>query len=198
MSEQSLVFLDLETTGLDPVTDLVVEIGALHVSNDLRDVREEFHVVVDDPRAFALMGREVRDMHAASGLVLDMLGRDTLYPTEAWYTLDTWLNEVSVCQRHSVMLCGDSVHFDRSFLAMSDRAPGSQADLFRRSICERLHHRMLDVSAFRVARELWGVEPCPPVAELGILGGRTLVEHRALPDCYASLAKARWHLGRLT
>ena len=48
-------------------------------------------------------------------------------------------------------------------------------------------HRLLDVSAFRVARAAIGLPDCD------VIGGG----HRAQSDVVASIAKCKWHLSRL-
>ena len=62
--------------------------------------------------------------------------------------------------------------------------PGERRALLERTAAGR---RLLDVSAFRVAREVLGY----PAQDFGPAA------HRAQADVMASIAKCRWHLSRL-
>ncbi len=162
-----IIFLDIETTGLDPTVDRILEVAAVEVTPAMEPVRGISSVIQHDP-AKCNMVEYVRDMHTRSGLLAAL-------PTGLAFGLarDRFLEWLGPGPH---TLAGDSVHFDRSFLIAQWPAVAAQ-----------FSHRLLDVSAFNVARAVLGLPACP------ILGGN----HRAEADVLASIARARWHLSRI-
>ena len=62
--------MDLEMTGLDSRTDVIVEIATLVTDDDLNIVAEGPDLVVHQPpEALANMDKVVVDMHTSSGLL---------------------------------------------------------------------------------------------------------------------------------
>jgi oligoribonuclease len=168
MSKAKYLFLDLETTGLDPRRESILECAALVVTADLR--------ILDDTDRVLHFDRSVErepidpfviDMHTVNGLWLDCehsadevdLVACTL---EGMIAAHDW-------EEGKPILAGASIHFDRSFL--QTHMP---------SIVERLHHRMLDVSSLKLLRKDAGAPDMPKVDV-----------HRAMPDALHSLAEAR-------
>ncbi len=81
-----------------------------------------------------------------------------------------WLS--SFRKPKGVVLVGNSVHFDRSF--MEEHLPSST---------KLLHYRMIDTSAMRMCFREWCEEPPAEVK----------MAHRAMKDCEASLDTLRWN-----
>lgn len=170
----NVVFLDLETTGLDPATDRILEIAAARVNERLEPVDGFTAVVRPNPGIGLAMDDYVREMHTKNGLLAELDRGQTL--VEVTKPFCEWLQR----QRNGdekLTLAGDSVHFDLSFLRS-----------WIPTAAVHFSHRLLDISAFRVAREFCGAEACPIVSSSG---------HRAQGDVLASIAKARWHLSRV-
>lgn len=162
------LFLDLETTGLDPQYCSILECAAVVVDSDLL-VLEEIEMVLRFDRAEAVLVIDpiVVDMHTTNGL-----WSDCEQITDDVETLVCVLD--GVIDRYEwdegkPILAGSSIHFDRSFLQA--HAP---------AIVARLHYRMLDVSSLKMIRKDAGA-PDMPKAEA----------HRALPDALESLEQAR-------
>jgi oligoribonuclease len=172
-----IVFLDLETTGLNPQTDLILEVAAALVDPQLNPV-DGFSAVIHRPRTdtFPRADAFVQNMHTRNGLwaECDAAPHGLVEVTDA---MVAWLTRISVSPGEKFTLAGDSVHFDLAFLRSS---------MLR--VADRFSHRLLDVSAFRVAREFIGAPGCP-------IAGADV--HRAQGDVLASIAKARWHLSRV-
>lgn len=177
----SLVFLDLETAGLDPNKGMILEVAAARVTPML-EIESTFHAVISPGKSgvgidWGQLDPVVQEMHAANGLRAEIEAGGGYAHTEVAAGLRAWLE---LGAPHT--LAGDSVHFDYRWLL--NEMP---------HVAAYFSHRLLDVSAFRVARELLteagapGYEPCPIAP-----GG-----HRAWPDVQASIAKARWHLSRV-
>jgi deoxyuridine 5'-triphosphate nucleotidohydrolase len=65
-----LIWMDLEMTGLDPGTDVIVEIATLATDDELEIVAEGPDLVVHQPEeALASMAPVVTEMHTSSGLI---------------------------------------------------------------------------------------------------------------------------------
>jgi oligoribonuclease len=170
----SLIFLDLETTGLDPAKGMILEVAAARVSATL-EVEDTFQAIISPGKSgvgldWAQCSPVVQEMHAANGLRAETENAGHSFMT-VYDGLKMWLTPGAP---HT--LAGDSVHFDYRWLL--NEMP---------NVAALFSHRLLDVSAFRVARELCGLSPCPIAP-----GG-----HRAWPDVQSSIAKARWHLSRV-
>lgn len=172
----ALIFLDLETTGLHAHTDRILEIAAAVVDEQLNPI-SGFTAVIKPPdgveiaNLIASVDPVVREMHHKNGLWNELPHGRTLSEVTAGFC--GWL---AGHKGRPHTLAGDSVHFDLAFLK-SWLPVAAMA----------FSHRLLDVSAFRVARDLCGRQACP------IAGGG----HRAQSDVMASIAKARWHLSRI-
>src|SRR4051794_34763172 len=111
-----LVWMDLEMTGLDHTTNVIVEIATLVTDDELNVIAEGPDLVVHQPDdALALMDKVVVDMHTHSGL-LDLIKSSTTTLDEAGAaTLD--FIRTHVPEAGTAPLCGNSIGMDRRFLA---------------------------------------------------------------------------------
>lgn len=161
-NEVGLIWFDLETTGLDPSVDEILEVGAFATNGCLKPVEgaipATFHSYVRLPRMptdDAEVGEwltetmhlpeEVREMHQNSGLLDALLSHGQSLPRADMVDcrLRQWL--VDLAAEHKFRrfhLSGSSIAFDRKF---------ANQDLFR--FDELLHYRMIDVSSFALACE---------------------------------------------
>jgi len=161
-----LLFLDLETTGLDPELDDVLEVGwILTEGADLRPIGSYQATVRQYWSGTGIGSRPavaapVEAMHTDSGLWVDVEKAHWLPQAIEGVTLDA----LQGLAPGTVMLAGYSVHFDREFL---------------RRIMPTLHrflsHRIVDVSTVRTL--FWSTRE-------GDSGSRKA--HRALADCEES------------
>lgn len=165
-----MVFLDLETTGLHPKADTILELGVLVV--DVQTMRIEtaaswpiYHerMVRDDcsvrvPTSLLINVPFVRDMHTRNGLLAVCDGHTSMKMHEVEDAA------MEIIPLRSV-LAGFSVHFDRSFI--DEHMPRLGATL---------HHRIVNVSSFRDCMREWLRDRVPGEADF-------VAEHRALADC---------------
>jgi oligoribonuclease len=136
----NLVWIDLEMTGLDPQSDVILQ-AALIVTDQTLQPLEEFVVDVWQPSA-ALEGMVpfVRTMHERTGLLKRV----------AASSIDLGAAERSILERvagwcpYRPILCGNSIASDRKFI-----------DRFMPALSGYLHYRMLDVSTLKVLAQLW-------------------------------------------
>jgi oligoribonuclease len=166
--------MDLEMTGLDPTTDVIVEIASLVTDDDLEIVAEGPDLVVHQPaEVLARMEKVVREMHTRSGL-LAAIEASTLTLAEAGEQTLAFVKE-HVPQPRTVPLCGNSIGTDRRFLARW--LPAIEA---------YLHYRSIDVSTIKELARRWY-----PGA---LAGAPAKVErHRALGDIRESVAELRYY-----
>ena len=111
-----LVWMDLEMTGLDHTSDVIVEIATLVTDDELNIVAEGPDLVVYQPdEVLAKMDPFVVDMHTKSGL-LDQIKASTITLEEAGAETLAFIREHAPVAR-AVPLCGNSIGTDRRFLA---------------------------------------------------------------------------------
>jgi len=143
VSGQRLIWLDLETTGLDPRDEHIIEIAMAEATvADPFTITRRFEALVWSPRDPSCLDPVVREMHEKSGLLaLQSIGLPGAYTVEGLALV--WLGPVAE-DATKPMLAGRNVGFDRSFL---------QAHMTR--LARRFHHHLWDVSSHeQLARHL--------------------------------------------
>jgi oligoribonuclease len=136
-----LVWVDLEMTGLDPDTCVIVEIAAVITGPDLVPIAEVERVVWQPDEALARMDPFVRDMHQRSGLYERIRASKTgLAAAER----DVMALVTQHCTFREAVLAGNSIHQDRRFL--SRYMPVFEGFL---------HYRQVDVSSLKVLSQAW-------------------------------------------
>lgn len=138
-----LVWMDLEMTGLDHTSDVIVEIATLITDDDLNIIAEGPDLVVQaSDEELAAMDPFVVDMHTKSGL-LDQIKASTITLEQAGEATLAFIKE-HVPEERSVPLCGNSIGTDRRFLAA-----------YLPTIEEYLHYRSIDVSSVKELVKRW-------------------------------------------
>lgn len=161
-------------TGLDPETDVIVEIATIVTDDELVIVAEGPDLVVhatDDQ--LAAMNDVVRTMHTSSGL-LEAIRSSTVDLATAGAETLAFITE-HVPEPRTVPLCGNSIGTDRRFLAR-----------WLPEIEEHLHYRSVDVSSVKELARRWYPEA---VAKAPGKHGT----HRALDDIRESIAELRYY-----
>jgi len=170
--EASLLWVDLEMTGLDPETCAIVEIATLLTSDDLEVVAEGPCLVVHQSDAvLASMSDHVRELHSRSGL-LDLIRSSSVTLREAEAKVLDFVRQHCAAER--ALLCGNSVWQDRRFL-----------ERHMPELVRYLHYRIIDVSTVKeLSRRWYGARgQAPDKAD----------HHRALDDIRESIAELRWY-----
>lgn len=151
-----LVWLDLETTGLDPAKGHILEIGVVVTDMELREVdRKAWVLPYVRESILTSMDDYVLNMHMANSLLKEVWIEPTLHENTGDLqtraarerknivrNIASWIRNTAGpdSSKSERYMAGSSIHFDRSWLAYHYPA-----------ILEEVSHRMVDVSTFKVA-----------------------------------------------
>ena len=133
------LWIDLETTGLDPDYDRVIEVGWFLSDHHIKITDPQSVLITPDKIAWELMQQDtfVQTMHTENGLLKDMESFGTILIEDAedqiLEDLDKEAGDILL------ILSGASVHFDRGFIRN-----------WMPRLERRLSHRHMDVSALRL------------------------------------------------
>ena len=166
--------MDLEMTGLEPDTDVIVEIATLVTDDDLNIVAEGPDLVIHQPAAvLAIMKPIVVEMHTKSGL-LDAITSSTITLEEAGAATLEFI-KLHVPEARTVPLCGNSIGTDRRFLAK-----------YLPEIENYLHYRSVDVSSIKELVRRW-------YPRVYFASPTKTGNHRALGDILDSIKELKYY-----
>ena len=166
----TLIWLDMEMTGLEPDRDRIIEIAIVITNEKLETLAEAPVITVHQPDAVLdAMDDWNKNTHGKSGLI-DRVRASTVSEAEAEARMIAFLTDW-VPARTSPM-CGNSVCQDRRFLARW--MPKFEA---------YFHYRNLDVSTLKELAKRWRPEVYAGVKKAG--------SHTALADIHESIAELR-------
>ena len=145
ISDENLIWIDLEMTGLDPNSDLIIEIATIMTDKNLNVIDEGPSIVVNQSdEAMDSMDEWCTNQHGKSGLT-DRV-KNSVISEETAENLTLAFLKQHVPQHKSPM-CGNSICQDRRFLA---RYMPQLEDFF--------HYRNLDVSTLKELTSRWAPE----------------------------------------
>ena len=172
-SQDRIVWIDCEMTGLDLVADALIEVAALVTDSQLSVLGDGVDVVIRPPAAaIEQMSDVVREMHTSSGLLTELDAGLPLADAEAVVLeyVKAWVPEP-----RKAPLAGNSVGTDRGFLARDMAA-----------LEGHLHYRIVDVSSIKELARRW--YPRVYFASPAKRGG-----HRALADIQESIEELKYY-----
>jgi oligoribonuclease len=177
MALPHLIWIDCEMTGLDLVSDALVEIAVLVTDSELNIIGDGVDLVI---RATAgqleAMGDFVRQMHTSSGLITQI--PDGISVGKAEEEILNYLQSAGV-EAGKSPLAGNSVSVDRNFIARDMPLLSSY-----------LHYRTIDVSTIKELARRWHPKvffAAPPKTG----------NHRALGDIQDSIAELAYYRNAL-
>jgi len=178
VSDDRLVWVDLEMTGLDVEHDVIVEIACIVTDASLEALDDGVQLVVHaDADTLARMGDFVREMHTKSGLLPEISASSVDVAAAQAATLEYVKQHVPAAS--TAPLCGNSIGTDRRFLAR-----------YMTDLDEYLHYRSIDVSSLKELCRRWYpaiYRKRPGKAE----------HHRALADIRESIEELRFYRANL-
>jgi len=172
-SQDRIVWIDCEMTGLDLVADALIEVAALVTDSNLTVLGDGVDVVIRPPdESLVQMSQVVRDMHTSSGLLDELAEGAAMADAEAAVLeyIKAWVPEA-----RRAPLAGNSVATDRGFLARDMAA-----------LENHLHYRIVDVSSIKELARRW--YPRVYFASPAKRGG-----HRALADIQESIEELKYY-----
>jgi len=193
-----VVFIDLETTGLEPRNGSILEIAVVTTDDELNEVGEPLVSLVKPLHGlgYEAMDDFVYEMHTKSGLLTRLyeghhgdteMGWGRVTPSAMARDLprrcdveQMLIGAFQVAPR-SLIMAGSSIHFDRAWL---DEHMGDFTKLFS--------HRMIDVSSFTECAKRWAPEIYAKRPGLGP-DGKPVPQHRALDDIRMSIETLRYY-----
>lgn len=138
-----IAWIDVETTGLDPAREHLLEISLILTDNELNPVADPVSVLIDpsvedvhpDYKVGSDIARTVsdfiRDMHTSNGLFADLDAGLGVAPDEADGLIADAI-DAAAGEGGKPLLAGNSITLDRNFLEA--QAPRTYAALHYRSI----------------------------------------------------------------
>lgn len=161
-------------TGLDPATEVIVEIATLITDDDLNVIAEGPDLVINQPEAvLSTMDPVVVEMHTKSGLLTAIRASTVTLEQAGTATLE--FIKQHVVEPRTIPLCGNSIGTDRRFLAR-----------YLPEIENHLHYRSVDVSTIKELVKRWypGIEITRPTKSGA---------HRALDDVRESIRELKFY-----
>ncbi|MCD5416090.1 oligoribonuclease [Candidatus Bipolaricaulota bacterium] len=171
-SKMNMVWIDLETSGLNVNDRVILEIATIVTDKDLNVIAEGPDLVIHQPdKALAAMDGWCMKQHRASELI-DEVRHSTISLAQAE---EETLAFVSLyCPPRSCPLCGNAICFDRRFLIQ-----------YMPKLDELLSYRNVDVSTVKELVTRWRPE------EMKMIGNSKTSKHRARSDILESIAELR-------
>ncbi|MBC7001272.1 oligoribonuclease [Photobacterium sp. BZF1] len=172
ISDQNLIWIDLEMTGLDPEAHKIIEIATIVTDAQLNVLAEGPVLAIHQPEAeLAKMDEWCTTTHTNSGLVerirqSRISEEDAVRQTIAF--LEQWV------PKGASPICGNSIGQDRRFLYK--HMPELE---------QYFHYRYLDVSTLKELTRRWKPEVLDGFSKKG--------SHLALDDIHDSIAELRYY-----
>ncbi|GMQ45258.1 oligoribonuclease [Vibrio sp. 10N] len=171
-SDDNLIWVDLEMTGLDPETHKIIEIASIVTDSELNILAEGPVIAIHQPEAeLAKMDDWCTNTHTASGLVARVQAsehneesaiRETIAFLEKWVP------------KGKSPICGNSIGQDRRFLYK--HMPELE---------QYFHYRYVDVSTIKELTRRWKPEVLDGFSKQGT--------HLALDDIRESIAELKFY-----
>lgn len=179
LEAKRLAWIDLETTGLRPGKDAILEIGVIITDGTLRELASECWVIQPSlPVPIHEIDPKAMEMHHSNGLWVESLSSKISLGNTVLFKVIDFLNKHSY-GTEKMICCGSTVGFDRAFL----KAQAPKLD-------DAFHYRSIDVSSVKLLVQMFmpleaGQRP------------REEKKHRTLSDLRDSIAELKFYVACL-
>ena len=170
MKKATLLWVDLEMTGLDPEIDKICEVAAIATDMDLNEIATYEAVVKVDEKL--MKSRMVGDFWEKNSKSRDALFSQNQSGKPIATVEKELLSFLDKYFEKTVYLAGNSIHQDRKFIERE-----------MPKLNQKLHYRMLDVSAWKIYFENALKKKFNKPEN-----------HRALDDINGSIEELKWYL----
>lgn len=170
--KSNLFWIDLEMTGLNVETEVILEAAVIITDTDFKELAT-YEAVFKQPQIYLdKMDDWNKKHHTESGLTAKVPnGKD---PSDIQSDLIQLANEYFPDKKNRPILCGNSIGQDRLFI---------NKDL--PDFAQLLHYRMLDVTSWKIMFNARNIE------------FKKQNKHRALDDIRESIAELKFYMGHL-
>ena len=169
---QNLIWIDLEMTGLNPDTDLIIEIATVITDKNLNILAEGPAIAVHQPDAALLAMDDWNQKHHGESGLVDRVKASKIN-AEAAEAITIAFLENWVAGRVSPM-CGNTIGQDRRFLVK-----------YMPKLEAYFHYRSIDVSTLKELAARWA----PNLKD----GFKKETKHEALADIIESIEELRYY-----
>ncbi len=175
-SKASLLWIDLEMTGLDPNRDRILEVGAIATDFNFKEIaRYESVVKVNDNIVSQRMvGDFWQKNYKARDSLIKQNNSNLAKPSDIVQSELVAFIDKNFNLNEPIYLAGNSIHQDQKFIEREWPELNS-----------KFHYRQLDVSAFKIIFSSRGVKFSKPE------------EHRAMSDIIGSIEELKYYLKRV-
>ncbi|MEY3220478.1 MAG: hypothetical protein RIT27_1835 [Pseudomonadota bacterium] len=168
----NLIWIDLEMTGLNPDTDVILEIATIVTDSDLKVIAEGPVIAISQPNEILEQMDEWNTTHHGQSGLIERVKKSQVSTAEAERLTLTFLQ--AFVPKNVSPMCGNSICQDRRFLWRL--MPELEAYFF---------YRHIDVSTLKELAKRWK----PHVAE----NFKKESKHLALQDIYDSIAELQYY-----
>lgn len=170
--DNNLIWIDLEMTGLDPETEVIIEIATIVTDAQLNVIAEGPSLVVHQPdNILDAMDEWCTNQHGKSGLT-DRVRRSKISTEQAEQETIAFLQQYIA--RGKSPMCGNTVSQDRRFLFK-----------YMPDLESYFHYRHIDVSTVKELAKRWKPEI--------IDGVKKSSSHLALDDIRDSIEELKYY-----